>query len=282
MQKLPNETVASLLSLTWDAVRLIFSKPKILVLLLAITFPLCLLFPFTISYYKEWNHRNYWVIFWLVYFSFLLVALIPYTFSLRLLKTEVSSSKYIQNLAHLFYNYKIIVFLKTLYFICIKNILVFVFLACYTKLENLSQAYQAIAFIFFPPSWFFMIYIILLAILLTALYTGIKFIIALPYGIIGGQGLYSACNESAQSMYGSKLSTLYWFIILGFIIYVTDLILMDLFWGFYMFVISYESRNYELAFDLLNVFRGMFMIFFSLIYSTTINLLYFKRTKVDQ
>ncbi len=307
MQKLPNETVSSLLSLTWLAIKRVFSKPKILILYLVITLPLCVLLLSVADYYSGWRHRNDAVLLWLIYLSFISLAYISYIFSLKFFEAEVNASKYISDLKLLSSNYKPIIFLKTLYFISVKNTFVFLFFVFYSWFGTMSQALGVIIFMF-VPILYPIFHIILLSTLLAASYMSIKFMIAVPYGIIGGHGLYSACKESAKSTYGSKLSILCYFVILAVLIYFINVILMNFFiipicglyvplmaiiYKFYRFFISYGLMDYNeayyhspgLSLNLIfidDMLIGMDAILLSLIYSTTINLLYFKRTKVNQ
>ncbi len=258
------ETLKTLFSLTWKATKIVFSKPIILIPYLVITTLLSGGFFF-------FGPLETFLDACLIYLLLVLIFSLSCTFSISLLKTEINTYSDSPSLASSTTNTSFLtklifgadvfifdtgIFLKSLYFIFVKNLCIAAILIYLYFLGQIDQGMSAFLFI----TGLAIIYtVIFWCLALFAFNMHINLMLMVPYGIIGHCNLLKALDMSIESMAGKKIATYFYFIVLGGIAAIANSP---------AFYYSYLGR--------------VVICLCPIIYSTTINLFYLKTTKTSQ
>ncbi len=281
-----NETLFSILQLAFLAIKKVLSKPLLLIsyiiiisALIGIIYIGSDLSGLTKSYDKGSDLAVMTVIL-LWYLVFIAILAFAYVFSLVVIKNNNDFSQYLSNLWSYIVNPAY--FLKTIFFVFRRSmkfsivfIPVFILSLMISFLLGLFAVFGKVSWSVWESVSNFsgLLCVIVFAIVF---YRHVRGMLIVPYGIIGGSDYEDSSNESAKSMKGSEHAFFY-ILILFFALIIC--------YGFVViFDPDYVVQPYEFnkpkvpLYENYSLMVGILLCStFFLIYSTMINLLYFKR-----
>jgi hypothetical protein len=279
-----NETLNSMVGLTWMAIKKVFSKPVILVsylILISLFWVICGFAFNGITYaLKEWILLYIIISQIISYFIIIITLSISYNVSLVFLRNENND---IVDLINRFTELSVL--FKTILFVFIRSLK---FIVPFFMLYIIANPFLIVQVSFYfaisgnnlNPSLIFPIAtLVLLITSVLAMYWHIKGIVTVPYGILGNLNYLNAYAASAGAMKGSKLSIFLYFIVLLILYYfiligIRSLTSVDMDSSFLIGLGSFKSL-------LIYVFNLIIFLIFQLMYSTMINLLYLKRRSIQ-
>ncbi len=267
-----NETIFSILQLAFLAIKKVFAKPLLLIGYITISSAL-------IGIIYIGSDLSGITILLFPYSIFIAILALAYVFSLVVIK---NNNDFSQDLSDLWsYILNPAYFLKTVFFVFIRSIKFIIVLMPVVILLIITNPYFMIHLMLARviTDWFSsFVNVVMLCVIfgIVAFYRHIRGMLIVPYGIIGGNNYMYSSSESAKSMKGSK-RVFFYILIIYFVIHI-----------FYK-AVDNSAPNYGA------IYQGMFkpqvplyenyslmisIVLYSsffLIYSTMINLLYFKR-----
>jgi hypothetical protein len=287
-----DETVNSMVGLTWMAIKKVFSKPIIFIAYMMFMFLFWMMYKLMIKEIYYVFDGSFSLSYIIVYLVIILSLSFSYNFSLLLLRSEAKS------ILDIVYVVKPSLFFKTILFISassIKFIIPFTIL-CFLNspfglFSLLINLFSILTSINIPGVLIFIMILVLSIIIVPAivvlflvamilpLYWHVKGIMTVPYGVLGEFEYSRSYHFSAESIKGINFSICLYFILLSilFLIATALPIVTNSFLGLLFLTSENGSESFFMS-----GFSAIISPLILSIYFTTINLLYMKIKNVVQ